>query len=93
MDPVDKNHPPRLRAKKFPSLERLHVLFEYDPESGTLYRKLSGEPAGTPNMREYFYVRVDGAKYPVHHIAWCLHYNKAPRRGSPQSRHSEVELT
>ena len=92
MDPVDKKHPPRLRAQKFPSLERLHVLFEYNPEAGTLHHKLSGESAGTPNMRGYLYVSVDGVKYLVHHIAWCLHYNKAPRLGTPQSRHSEVEL-
>ena len=91
IDPLNKKRFPE-KCSKLPSLERLLVLFEYDPISGTLFHKISGEPAGSPNKRGYLYVRVDGGKYPVHNIAWCMYYNKAPRRGTPQSRHSEVEL-
>ena len=82
--PIDPLNEKRFSKKcpKLPSLERLLVLFEYDPISGTLFHKISGEPAGYPNTRGYLYVCVDGGKYPVHHIAWCLHYNKAPRRGA-----------
>jgi hypothetical protein len=81
--PIDPLNKKRFSEKcpKLPSLERLLVLFEYDPISGTLFHKISGEPAGSPNKRGYLYVRVDGGKYPVHNIAWCLYYNKAPRRG------------
>ncbi len=68
-----------------PTLERLHVLFEYDPVSGTLFHKISVEPAGTLNLHGYLYVRVDEGKYPVHRIEWSMNHNKAPRRGTPQS--------
>jgi hypothetical protein len=70
------------KCPKLPSLERLLVLFEYDPISGTLFHKISGDPAGSPNKRGYLYVHVDGVKHQVHHIAWCLHYKKAPSRGA-----------
>ena len=76
MDSVDKNHPPKKRDQKFPSLERLHVLFEYDPETGTLYRKLSGEPVGSPNARGHLLVSIDGDKYYVHQIVWHMFHTK-----------------
>ena len=75
IDPVDENHPPRLRDKKFPTPERLHVLFEYDPETGTLYRKHTGEPVGTPNARGHLLVSIDGDKYYVHHVVWHMFHN------------------
>ena len=75
MDPVDQKHPPKKRDQKFPSLERLHVLFEYDPETGTLFRKHTGEPAGTPNARGYLVVSIDGDKFYVHHIVWHMFHN------------------
>ena len=84
MDLFAKKRPPKL-GQKLPPLNRLHV-FEYEPVSGTLFHKLSGEPAGTPNTRGYLYVRVDGGKCPVHRIAWSMHHNKAPRRGTPLSK-------
>ena len=80
-DPLNKKRFSE-KCPKLPTLERLLVLFEYDPISGTLFHKISGEPAGWLNKRGYLYVRVDGAQYPVHNIAWCLYYNKAPRRGA-----------
>ena len=79
MDSVDKNHPLKKRDKKFPSLERLHVLFEYDPETGTLYRKLSGEPVGSPNARGHLLVLIDGDKFYVHHIVWHMFHNQSSR--------------
>ena len=44
---MNEKRPPN-KGQKLPSLERLHVLFEYDPIAGTLFHKISGDPAGSP---------------------------------------------
>jgi hypothetical protein len=72
MDSFDKNHPPKKRDQKFPSLERLHVLFEYDPETGVLHHKLCGEPVGTDDSQGTLCVSIDGDAYYVHHIVWHM---------------------
>ena len=77
---MNEKRPPN-KGQKLPSLERLHVLFEYEPVSGTLFHKLSGEPAGTANSRGYLYVYIDGDMHPVHHIAWYMFHGKPCRRG------------
>jgi hypothetical protein len=61
-----------------PKLERLRELFTYDPADGVLRWKVStrygiipGDPVGTLS-NGYLRTKVDGLRYYVHNIVWCL---------------------
>ena len=64
------------QRQKVPQLERLHVLFDYDPVSGILFHKLSGDPAGSKDDRGYLRVSIDGDRFYVHHVVWHMFHNK-----------------
>lgn len=91
-DPFVKNHPPRLRDRKPPPLDRLRVLFEYNPESGTLYSKHTGEPVGTPDPCGHLLVSIDGCEYYVHHVVWHIFHN-TPCHGNCRVSHVNCNLS
>jgi hypothetical protein len=60
------------------TVERARELFEYDPESGILRRKLAlgkakiGVPVGYLAGNGYLYVSADNQKYLVHRVAFLI---------------------
>lgn len=58
------------------SVERLHELLEYDPETGELFWKR--RPAGTVNSQGYSQVSVDGKIIGSHRIAFAMMTGKYP---------------
>lgn len=73
-----------MQIKPLPSLERLQEVFEYRPEEGEIYRKLSkgrgkkGEKAGGITPAGYRFALVDGVSYQAHRIIWKMHYGTEP---------------
>jgi hypothetical protein len=67
-----------------PTVARLHELFSYCPETGTLTRKISTSPktlAGTVAgyiNEGYVNVVVDKRTMRAHRVAWALYYGKYP---------------
>ena len=58
---------------RLPSAERLRELFEYNPETGILVWRSTGNRAGTPlSITGYLRVYVDARYYLVHRIAWTM---------------------
>ena len=66
------------------SAERLRELFNYDPATGVFTRKVSaggvraGTIAGCKNADGYLVIRVDGALYYAHRLAWVYVHGTAP---------------
>lgn len=65
--------------------ERLKELFDYDPATGYLIRKLylcgralPGARLGTRDRKGYLRNRVDGRHYFVHRLVWLYHYGVWP---------------
>ncbi len=65
---------------------RVRELFDYDPASGALVRKITvshnakaGTPATTKAWNNYLVIRVDGRLYRVHHIIWLMVYGYLPK--------------
>lgn len=63
----------------------VHRLFEYDPDSGDLIRKVTrssnakkGDVVRYKN-HGYYRVNVEGKLLAVHRIAWCLYYGDWPK--------------
>jgi hypothetical protein len=68
-----------------PPVARLHELFIYDPENGTLTRKIAtpGHRAGTPagNVRQpdnRMRVNADCKSYKFHRVCWAMHNGSDP---------------
>ncbi len=74
------------QRQKVPKLERLHVLFDYDPVSGILFHKLSGDPAGSKDSRGYLRISIDGVRFYVHHVVWHL-FHKTQCHGNCRFSH------
>jgi hypothetical protein len=70
--------------KKLPSYELLHQTFNYDPETGFLYRKsFRGKPTepyivGSEDRTGHLHVYVSGHSYPVIRVIWKMWYNEEP---------------
>lgn len=70
------------RAPKRPlEQSRLKELFDYDPETGKLVRKVSsyrknnaGSEVTTTDSNGYYQVMVDGWTRMVHRVVWCWFY-------------------
>jgi hypothetical protein len=63
-------------------LETANRMFEYNPETGTLTRKirsgkgLAGSVVGHPNDKGHLRVSIDYKYYYVHRICWLIHYGE-----------------
>lgn len=70
--------------KKLPDYDLLHRTFNYDAETGLLYRKFrygaTCEPylVGSADRTGHLHVTVDGDTYPVIRIIWKMYYNEEP---------------
>ena len=67
------------------SLEEARRLFDYDPETGLLVRKIRtsnrirvGEVVGSFTRQGYLHVKVKSILYRLHRLAWFIHYGKWP---------------
>ena len=63
-----------------PTPERLRQLFDYDPETGQMTRRIgkrAGKPAGTIK-KGYISVYADRRSYLAHQIIWAMHYDYWP---------------
>jgi len=79
------------KKKATPTLERLQELFHYDPEEGSLIRKVKvcnavkiGDVAGYrkfDGFASYWIAKVDGKAYPVHALVWKMAYGEDPAEG------------
>lgn len=71
-------------AKALPALSRLNELFRYDALTGRIVRRVSvgvgraGCEAGGLDAAGYRRLRVDGAYFKAHRIAWALHNQALP---------------
>lgn len=74
--------------KPLPPLERLQELFDYNPETGHLIRRVDRGPARAGSIagclaqhlaqHGYLFVRIDYELYTCHRIAWRMHYGEDP---------------
>lgn len=67
------------------TIDRLRELVNYNPETGTLTRRVSisnrskvGEVMGSKCKEKYLLVTVDGRRYLAHRIAWFHYYGDWP---------------
>lgn len=65
--------------------DKLKYLFEYDCNTGLLYRKRSvsnntkcGEIPGTVDSRGYISIKVEGKYIRMHQVIWLYHYGYMP---------------
>jgi hypothetical protein len=72
--------------------ERLHELFNYDPEAGDLIRrvKVANQPAGliagSINARGHLNVQVDGKLYAAHRLVFLYHHGWLPKEIDHENR-------
>jgi hypothetical protein len=66
-------------------LNRLKELYEYNPENGLFYRKVSSSPrwkagqvAGTNSGHGYIKITIDGKQHYAHRLAWLYVYGDYP---------------
>lgn len=66
------------------TVDRLRVLFSYDPETGKFVRNHKGKTGSPvsdlPNKGGYLRVRVDGPHYYAHRLAWLYVNGAWPKR-------------
>lgn len=67
------------------TIERLHELLTYDPETGLFRWRVSvgqrarpGSLAGTKNRKSYCGIKIDRRIYPAHRIAWAFCFGVWP---------------
>jgi hypothetical protein len=71
-------------AKAFHTQEELLRYFDYNPETGKVYWKVSkgnikaGTEVKTPHNTGYISVQVDGISYLLHRVIWCMIYGEFP---------------
>jgi len=67
-----------------PPAERIRELLHYDASTGCFTWRVSrgtrraGTVAGWRHSTGYWYIRIDGADYKLHRIAWVYVYGEAP---------------
>lgn len=77
-------HAQKLRKHPLPSIERLHELLDYNPQSGCFRWKQSrkgvraGRIAGSARPDRYTSICVDGVSLLAHRIAWAMIYGTWP---------------
>lgn len=66
---------------------RLHELFDYEPETGNLIRKIArsaraciGDVAGTLRPDGYRHIGIAGKLYQAHQLVWFWHHGEWPRK-------------
>ena len=73
-----------MKSKPLPSQERLKELLNYDPDTGVFTWKVkrhgvtSGSEAGCIEKYGYRYIKVDGAQYFAHRLAWMYVHGVDP---------------
>lgn len=66
------------------TVERVRILFSYDPLTGWLVRKLTrgsskaGTRAGSDHPNGYRYIKIDAVLYSEHRVIWLLVTGKWP---------------
>jgi len=70
----------------WPKIERVHELYEYDPQDGSfIWRhhnslRWVGQVAGyIDKLSGMSRIRVDGVQYHAHHLAWALFFGEFPK--------------
>lgn len=80
----EQEYPILIEKKLNVSIERLHELFIYAPESGILTWKIdkgrakAGNPVGGPDGGGRLKTELSGKTYQVHHIIFALHHGRWP---------------
>lgn len=67
--------------EKYPSLEIIHQLFEYDADNQSLYRRRQpitrrAKPSG--GRSQYPHIQIEGVELPLHWIVWTLANGPVP---------------
>lgn len=71
--------------KQLPSYERVRELFDYNPETGAVTRRVSqggmnsGDAAGFLTDRGHYRVSIDGKTYRLSHVIWLWVTGAAPK--------------
>lgn len=73
------------QTKEMPSQERLHELFKYNHETGTITRRIqvssgakAGDIAGTSDRDGYRAIMISGKRYFSHRIIWMMVHGECP---------------
>jgi hypothetical protein len=67
-----------MKHKKLPDLEILQDVLDYDPATGSIIRKATGEYAGTVTKAGYTVIMVKGTLYLAHRLVHMIYYRKDP---------------
>lgn len=62
-----------LKVKTLPSVDTLHSLFLYDPQTGYLTRRKTNKKIVCKEKRGYINVSIQGSTYKGHRIAYKMH--------------------
>lgn len=60
------------------TVERLRFLFDYEPATGILRRKISRGCAAVGSQIFGDYIKIDGRSYVTGRVIWCIHYGEWP---------------
>lgn len=69
-------------SRPIPTIERLHEILSYDPDTGILTWKINsgraviGKEAGSLNPQSYRVIRIDGHPQTSHRMAWAMFYGE-----------------
>jgi len=67
-----------MKPKPLPPQDVLKEIFDYDPETGVLTRKINGNCLWHSDRDGYLRVNVLGSKRAVHRVVWKLFYGHDP---------------
>lgn len=62
----------------FNDLPNAADIFRYNPNTGDIWWKDTGEPAGYLTKRGYRLVQYEGRRYRAHRLAWTIYHGKIP---------------